>query len=217
MKILADRLKTEMKRQGFTQEALALASGVSQGTIYKLTSGKAKETAKIVQIANALGVSAEWLATGANPLNIADAYKADMVVKTGTRRSPIVGIAQMGDDGYWYENGRPVGDGDGYIEAISHDINCYSLEVRGDSMFPAIRDGWFVVVEPNTDPVPGEYVVVKTTDGRSMVKELLWNRGDSVSLQSVNDLHGRLSIRHEDIEFIHHVAFVAAPSMKRID
>lgn len=129
-------------------------------------------------------------------------------------RCHIVGTAQLGDGGYWHELDYAPGDGDGYIDVPSADPNAYALRVRGDSMAPAIRDGWYVVIEPSGAISPGEYVMVKTTDGRCMVKELLWERGDQIVLMSVNEQHGRLTLRRDEIEKIHHVAFIAPPSKR---
>lgn len=62
---LADRLKIAMAlRDNMTQAALAAASGVAQPTIWRLTKGKAQTSGRLVDIANALGVNAEWLANG---------------------------------------------------------------------------------------------------------------------------------------------------------
>lgn len=51
-----------------SQGALAKASGVAQPTIWRLTSGNARGSTKIVEIANALGVRSEWLSTGVGPM-----------------------------------------------------------------------------------------------------------------------------------------------------
>lgn len=62
---LAERLNIAMQLRGnMTQGALAKASGISQPTIWRLIKGEAKGTKKLVDIANALNVNAEWLANG---------------------------------------------------------------------------------------------------------------------------------------------------------
>lgn len=61
---LADRLNQAMELSGMSQGALAKASGVAQPTIWRLASGNARGSTKIVEIANALGVKSEWLSTG---------------------------------------------------------------------------------------------------------------------------------------------------------
>lgn len=105
---------------------------------------------------------------------------------TPTTFVPVVGTAKLGDDGYYDEISSMSGAGDGRVEAYSQDQDAYALRVRGDSMYPAIRDGWFVVVEPNSTPTVGEYALIKLKDGQRMVKELLFQRPDSVAVMSVN-------------------------------
>lgn len=65
---LADRLNLAMEQSGMSQGALAKASGVAQPTIWRLTSGNARGSTKIVEIANALGVRTEWLSSGIGPM-----------------------------------------------------------------------------------------------------------------------------------------------------
>lgn len=65
---LADRLNEAMNLAGMSQGALAKASGIAQPTIWRLVSGNARGSTKIVEIANALGVRSEWLSTGNGPM-----------------------------------------------------------------------------------------------------------------------------------------------------
>ena len=94
-------------------------------------------------------------------------------ITTAPRRIEIVGTAQLGNDGYWVG----LDNSDGWVETWSRDEDAYALRLKGDSMAPAIRSGWVAVCEPNHRLVPGEYVMVTTSDGQSMVKELLRKRG----------------------------------------
>lgn len=120
----------------------------------------------------------------------------------------IMGTAQMGDNGYWYE----FEDGDGAIDVISTDPDAYALRVRGDSMAPAIRNNWVVWCEPNSELVSGEYVMVKTNDGRSMVKELLYANCSEISLMSLNADFGRLTLPINDVLQAHYVGGIVPPS-----
>nr|WP_310616666.1 S24 family peptidase [Pantoea cypripedii] len=65
---LADRLNQALQLTGMSQGGLAKASGVAQPTIWRLTSGNARGSTKIVEIANALGVRVEWLSSGEGPM-----------------------------------------------------------------------------------------------------------------------------------------------------
>lgn len=134
-------------------------------------------------------------------------------------RVPVVGMAKLGENGYYEEVSDIPGVGDGFVDAHSSDPNAYALRVRGDSMFPAIRDGWYVVVEPNGRVVPGEYVLIKLLNGQKMVKELIMQRDDSITVVSVNG-ETRRTIMAEDIDPIRGlqpVSAILSPSKWRPD
>ncbi|MDC7862240.1 XRE family transcriptional regulator [Pantoea ananatis] len=63
-----DRLKQAMLEQGLTQAALAEKSNMAQSMIWKLTTGNAKGTSKIINLAKALNVRPEWLGEGSGPM-----------------------------------------------------------------------------------------------------------------------------------------------------
>lgn len=133
------------------------------------------------------------------------------------QRVPVIGMAKLGENGYYDEISDIPGMGDGYIEAHSSDPNAYALRVRGDSMFPAIRDGWYVVVEPNGRVVPGEYVLIKLRNGQKMVKELIMQREDSITVVSVNG-EKRRTIMADEIEHqrgLQPIAAILSPSKWR--
>lgn len=61
---LQGRLKSARAEAKLSQKALAKLGGMSQPTYSDLENGISKSTAKIVELAKALGVNAIWLATG---------------------------------------------------------------------------------------------------------------------------------------------------------
>jgi transcriptional regulator with XRE-family HTH domain len=69
MKTLAERLAWARAKKDISQERLATLSGVSQSTIGNLEAGLRSSARKLPQIANALGVSALWLAEGLGEIN----------------------------------------------------------------------------------------------------------------------------------------------------
>lgn len=137
--------------------------------------------------------------------------KTEYLLRTTAKNRgvPVVGTAQLGPDGHWLETEHPAGFGDGQINLQSADANAYAVRVIGDSMHPRIKSGEFVVVEPNHAIVPGDEVLVVTTDGRRMVKEFLRQEGDFIFLNSVNDQHGRMTLHASDIDRMQYVAAVA--------
>lgn len=134
-------------------------------------------------------------------------------------RVPVIGMAKLGENGFYEEISDIPGAGDGHLDAYSTDGAAYALRVRGDSMFPAIREGWYVVVEPNAQPVTGEYVLIKLKNGQKMVKELVLEKSDSITVMSVNG-DARRTILREDIDphyGIQAVAAILSPSKWRPD
>lgn len=128
---------------------------------------------------------------------------------------PVVGNAQLGPEGYWVAMDYPVGHGDGYLDVPKRDPGAYALRVRGDSMAPAIRNGWFVVVEPNTAPTPGDLVVICDESGRCMVKEFLYERSGDVTLGSINQDYKPLTIPLEQVTRMHFVGGILPPGKLR--
>lgn len=215
LETLKDRIlgkRTELK---MSQQQLADSAGVSQVTIQHLESGRNSTSKKLVDIGRALGVTAEWLMTGADSAARRQrSYAAEANVEPGppittdARRIDIVGTAQMGPDGHWVG----LDNAGGWVETWSRDTDAYALLLRGDSMAPAIRSGWVAVCEPNHRLVPGEYVMVTTVDDQSMVKELLFQNDEGVSLMSINSAYERVTIPWTQIQTIHYVGAILGPS-----
>lgn len=63
---LGGRVKQRRNQLGWSQEELAQKSGIGQGTISKMERTDQESTTFIVELAQALGVSATWLRTGVN-------------------------------------------------------------------------------------------------------------------------------------------------------
>lgn len=202
---------------GMKQEAVAKAVGMAQPSYSHLES-KGTGSQLVVQIAQVLGVTPEWLATGTgemHPNNLAAhephaTYGTNTLEHAGTprtaRRVPIKGRAKLGDDGFYEDITE-----DGWVDSYSPDPEAYGIRVKGDSMHPAIRSGAIVVVEPNGACIPAEYVAIALKDGSKMVKELVAERADDIIVESVNG-NQRQTIDKADILQIHPVAAVVSPS-----
>lgn len=128
------------------------------------------------------------------------------------RKIPVVGTAQLGPDGYWHDLEYPVGHGDGYVDFFSTDDDSYALRVKGDSMTPAIRNGWLVIVEPGAPYKIEDLVVVCTNDGQCMVKEFYTKKDNEYIFLSINPSYDKLTINENDIEKIHVVSAIIPPS-----
>jgi phage repressor protein C with HTH and peptisase S24 domain len=127
---------------------------------------------------------------------------------TETNRSamqavPLIGFAEAGSGGYFDDGGFPVGKG---WEEIAfpqvNDEHAYALEISGDSMKPAYRDGDVIVVSPASPVRRGDRVVVKTRDDEVMVKELRRKTSKHIELRSLNSEHRDRTLPMSDVLWI---------------
>jgi phage repressor protein C with HTH and peptisase S24 domain len=116
---------------------------------------------------------------------------------------PLIGFAQAGAGGYFDDGGFPVGKG---WEEIAFpqvtDEHAYALEIAGDSMKPAYRDGDIIVVSPGAPVRRGDRVVVKTRSGEVMVKELRRKNSKNIELKSLNSEHRDRTLPMTDVLWI---------------
>ena len=123
---------------------------------------------------------------------------------------PLLGFAQAGAGGYFDDGGFPAGKGwdEVGLPAIN-DEHAYALEISGDSMKPAYRDGDIIVVSPGTPIRRGDRVVVKTTGGEVMVKELKRRTAKTLELQSLNPNHVDRTLAADDVEWIARIVWAS--------
>ncbi|ENV76229.1 LexA family transcriptional regulator [Acinetobacter ursingii] len=129
---------------------------------------------------------------------------------------PVKAYSKMGMDGYFTDMGYEGNGGDGYIPTHSAGPRAFGVRGTGDSMFPAIRNGWFVVCDPDAEPVPTEFVHVCLKDGRCTIKEFVGINGGVLSLLAVNGGE-RLSFEMDDVESIIAITDIVPPSQHKQD
>ncbi|MBJ7586965.1 helix-turn-helix domain-containing protein [Citrobacter freundii] len=217
---LAANINHLMSQKGIANVTeLAKQIRIPQPTMHRLLSGDVKEPkyALLKQIADFFKLSVQELVE-TDLLRTAGSQSVEPT-KVGTLRFsevPIIGGAQLGNGGHWTNMQYPVGFGDGYINWPTRDPDAYALRCTGDSMKPRIKDGEYVVIEPNHQFLPGDEVLVVTKDERAMVKTFLYERDGEVMVMSINEEHLPIRFSLSEIESIHYVAGIAKSSL-RID
>ena len=123
---------------------------------------------------------------------------------------PLLGFAQAGSGGYFDDGGFPTGKGWNEVALPSvNDEHAYALEISGDQMKPAYRDGDVIVVSPGTPIRRGDRVVVKTRGGEVMVKELKRRTAKTLELQSLNPVHVDRTLAAADVEWIARIVWTS--------
>lgn len=236
MNTLGSRIKTLRTAKGMSQKELAQACGwESQSRIGNYEKGTRQPNLQdLGKIAAALNIKIAELvaeAEGSSPHKFNDTlgntydisarpklkinedsplYIGAGTAKTG--RVPVVGTAQLGNEGYFEAMDFPPGHGDGYLNIHSDDPDAYGLKVTGDSMHPRIKNGEYVLIEPNKSYYSGDEVMVRTIAGRTMIKEFIYQRDGMYRLDSVNAEHSPIHIAKSEVMEIHLVGGILKSS-----
>lgn len=127
------------------------------------------------------------------------------------QRIPLLGLAKAGREGFFDSGGYPIASSewDGIDFPLIMNKKVYALEVSGDSMEPAYRDGDKLIVSPDSEVRKGDRVVVKTNKGEVMVKELVRHSALQIELKSLNPLHENVVLSSEDVFWITRVLWVS--------
>lgn len=205
-----------------SQQAFATATGLSEGRITQLLDpGDAFGERAAKNLAGRLGLEderyfeADFSAATPEPAPISFSVPRAVSVSP-TAGVPVVGTARLGDEGHYYELEYPVGHGDGVVLFPSRDQNAYAVRCKGESMAPRIRHGEYAIVEPNHAVLPGDEVLVRSKDGRVMIKVLAFSRDGMVHLDSINNSHHtypRISLPEEEVAAMHYVAATAKSAL----
>lgn len=125
--------------------------------------------------------------------------------ETGRRTTvPLIGLAQAGAGRLFNEDGMPTG-GPGWEEIEFPEFpneRAFALEVQGDSMRPLYREGDVIIVSPLATVRRGDRVVVRTTGGEVMAKELKRRTARGIELRSLNPEHADRVIPATEIDWM---------------
>ena len=130
-------------------------------------------------------------------------------IPRGTRLIPLFGFAQLASGAALDEFGFPTAKGRDEIALPSaDDEHAYALEISGDAMRPAYRDGDIIVVAPATPIRRGDRVVVKTTDGEVTIGELKRRTARTLELQSLDSKGAERTLAASDVEWVARIVWV---------
>ncbi len=130
--------------------------------------------------------------------------------KAAITNVPLIGFSEAGSGGYFDDGGLPVGKGWEEITFPSvTDEHAFALEISGDSLKPAYRDGDIIIVSPAAPVRKGDRVVVKTKDGEVTVKELKRKTAKTVEVKSLNGDHRDRTLQMADVLWIARVVWAS--------
>jgi transcriptional regulator with XRE-family HTH domain len=179
---LAERLKSARSRSGLTQQGLAERAGMRQAEISKIENKEIARTTKLAQLARALNCDPYWLATGnGSP----EGLPGDPALEIDGRGGNIHGIPVRGAS-FFEEDGVIVDEEDPSVNGFvlgSGVFNGYALRVKGDRNAPTLRDGQFLIVEPQPAR-EGDLALLKLKAGPWLLREIIRETDDAFHVDS---------------------------------
>jgi phage repressor protein C with HTH and peptisase S24 domain len=192
------------ERAGFSPSGLARKSGLDPTTFNKskrITADGRERWPSTESVAKALAATNSSIDSFAK-LTGDDASAMQTV--------PLLGFAQAGASSHFDGGGLPAGKGwDEMALPSVEDEHAFALEISGDRLRPAYRDGDIIVVSPATAIRRGDRVVVKTSAGEVMVKELKRRTTRTLELQSLNPAHADRTFDAADVEWIARIVWAS--------
>ena len=183
MATLGENLKKLRKAKKMTQKELAQKSGVKQSVISDLETGNAKSTGSILELANALGVTAEELKKGITP-----DFDNNVVSITSNKLIPVLSWVQAGSmTSVESINPSEITE---WLPPLSSDDpdGCFYLKVVGISNFPTYQDGDYILVNPSfqvCDLLSEDLIVVRNSTDATF-KKLIIESDERKYLQALN-------------------------------
>ena len=203
---LAERLKEARTLRGLTQKALGDLVGVSQAAIQKIETGKANQTTKLVELANALKVKPEWLSSGEGAMLLTGQDEAIPPSDQWSTVEPWDNSTPLPDDEVEVpflkdielacgDGTLPCDDYNGYklrfskstlrrVNAQRESVLCFPA--HGNSMEPVIPEGTTVAININDKKIVDGKVYAISQDGWNRLKILYRVGPNRLSIRSFN-------------------------------
>jgi SOS-response transcriptional repressor LexA len=157
---------------GMSQSQLAKKCGVSRTAVtqWETEGGTAPNREKQSLVASVLGLTVAQLMGGSENVQVGPEVRGTV---------PLISAVQAGNYKMHVDNFHP---GDGGEERISTTVpvkrHTFALRVSGDSMEPDFHEGAILIVEPDLEPQPGDFVIAKNGDEETTFKQLTRDGGD---------------------------------------
>lgn len=221
MKTLAERVKYARELKDLSQHEIAEKAGISQPTYFKIENGLTQKPRNILDIAQALNVNPQWLATGqgemtAQPFlqsNISSHFEPisdwndDTPLEADEFAIPFYkdfGVAcGHGSEGEIYDDEkRRLRMSRATIERIgSHHDKIFATLADGDSMTPTINDGDTIWVDMSKESIKDGKIFVFEYGGLFMCKRLYRLPNNGLRVVSDNaDIYPEWQITGEERE-----------------
>ncbi|QPF91445.1 S24 family peptidase [Bradyrhizobium commune] len=126
------------------------------------------------------------------------------------RTVPLLGFAHASATGAFDESGFPAGKGWTEIALpTAEDQHTFALEISGDTLRPAYRDGDVILVSPETPIRKGDRVLLKTKAGDVTVATLKRRTAKALELQPLDAAQAERTIAVGEVAWIARIVWAS--------
>jgi SOS-response transcriptional repressor LexA len=154
---LGARIRARRDAVGLTQEKLATACGVSRAAVAQWEAGVTRPSLdNLVKAADALSVWLSWLTTGDQSLP----GGTNPFAAAAHRTLPIIDFAVAGRAEH---PGHAVSASDVPVVAVDSGLSsrAFALVIRDGSMAAEFAAGDTIIIDPDIEPLPGDFVLAR--------------------------------------------------------
>jgi len=218
MKTVAQKIKDAINRKGFsTVKECAQTLGLPYELLRKVVGeDHIPKDEQLLVYARKLGIEPKDLLFTAYhqkaPAEFKEYFENKVVRETpvAQNRIPLINFVQAGGFGSGTDQYPYPGVAEEYVETDLQGRYLFSMRVKGDSMEPLFFEDEIIIIDPEIQPQPGDYVIVKKDDEEEATfKQLKKYRGVWV-------MHP-LNPRFEDIEMTKYMRIVGKVIRKQRD
>jgi len=162
------------KRLGMSEQQFADAAGVSRGAVqqWERPGGTAPKRSNQRRVAELLGVSVAELMSGGSNVSPGFDVRAEV---------PLISEVQAGNYTV-IDNFKPKDGLEMVPVTIAIKRHTFALRVQGDSMvgdnLDSFPEGSLLIVEPEMQAVPGDYVIALNGENQTTFKQLIRDGGE---------------------------------------
>jgi phage repressor protein C with HTH and peptisase S24 domain len=128
----------------------------------------------------------------------------------GGRSVPLLGFALAGASGAFDESGFPIGKGwTEFALPAAEDNNSFALQISGEALAPAYRDGDIILVAPGAPIHKGDRVVVKTKTGEVSVATLKRRTAKALELQPLDASQAERRMAASEVAWIARIVWAS--------
>jgi len=163
---IGEFIRKKREEAKLSLRAVAKKAGISHVTLIDIEHGKKQPRVETLRrILSAMRVSWDECLKETGIANVEGTAYSEVA------RVPIISWIKAGEWGYVWEVFDPD-DAEGWIPTDVKGPRVFALRVVGDSMEPRFKEGDIIVVDPDAQVDPGNFVIVRNQEGEVVFKQL---------------------------------------------